>query len=384
MKWPVTLALALVLAVLQLTAATAASNQPAAANARNHAASHLENSGPSDASSSAAASAAAPQQQQHMQTPLICTAMLSYNRPHYLVPAVRAFVAYMVAVEPDITWTLQVLDNGSGPEALGNITQQLAPLRAAGHAVRLVHLERNIGLSRGFNVLFFDMCASTGAPYILSLEDDWRARSEQWSAGFPVLQASMQALKRHDSLLEVWLRDHHQKFIFNKPAEWQLENFTLPAANSLTATPGQQLQLNVLHLTCINERGNPWGGYSNGASLKHALRLRALGHMPGTDGEAAISKRSCRKGYHVAYICQDTSCFEPVKQWHDGLFEHLGTARVPASMDARSNKAAVARKVSKDAFVVVSRRSSSMTGCLSTWGKPGFLQAWMPGATKQK
>ncbi|WIA23876.1 hypothetical protein OEZ85_013526 [Tetradesmus obliquus] len=278
--------------------------------------------------------------------------MLSYNRPHYLVPAARSFISYMTAVEPDIPWTLQILDNGSGPEALANITAELAPLRSlrSSHAsVRLVHLQQPIGLSRGFNVLFFDMCASTRAPYVLSLEDDWRARADSWPAGFPVLQASMQALQRHDSLLEVWLRDHHHNFIFNKPAIWQLENFTMPAAGgrpcqSAAGEQQLQLQLHVLHLTCINTRNNPWGGYTNGASLKHAGRLRQLGRMPGTDGEAVYSKCACRKGLHVAYICQDTSCFEPVKQWHDGLFEHLGKSRVAASLDARSNKATVARK----------------------------------------
>jgi hypothetical protein len=264
----------------------------------------------------------------------------------------------MTVVEPGIPWTLQILDNGSGPEAVTNITQQLAPLQTLGHAVRLVHLQQTIGLSRGFNVLFFDMCASTGAPYVLSLEDDWRARTETWPAGFPVLQASMQALQRHNNLLEVWLRDHHHNFTFNKPATWQLENFTAPAtwpaasgthgglaARGIDDSPNQ-LQLHFLHLICINEPDNPWGGYTNGASLKHMQRLKQLGRMPGTDGEAVFSKRACRKGFQVAYICQDTSCFEPVKQWHDGLFEHLGIARVPASMDARSNKAAVARKVS--------------------------------------
>ncbi|KAF6254368.1 hypothetical protein COO60DRAFT_1541391 [Scenedesmus sp. NREL 46B-D3] len=346
--------LVLAVAVLLLAAASTSASQ---ASLDEQAQRAMGTKGVLSAVAHSAAQTAGPGHQQ-LELPLICAAMLSYNRPHYLVPAARAFIAYMTAVEPGISWTLQILDNGSGSEALANITQQLAPLRAAGHAVRLVHLERNIGLSRGFNLLFFDMCASTGAPFVLSLEDDWRARSEQWSAGFPVLQASMQALRRHDGLLEVWLRDHHHDFLANKPAEWQVENFTLPAVNSPAAMPGQQLQLSVLHLTCINERGNPWGGYTNGASLKHAQRLQALGRMPGRDGEGVFSQRACRKGLHVAYICQDTRCFEP------GTCKH----------GCKDNKAAVARKglfsgpdtlanLKHQVLLFATASDSSSTGC---------------------
>lgn len=87
------------------------------------------------------------------EKPRICAAMLSFNRPHYLIPSVRAIVGYMNFAEPHIPWTLQILDNGSGPEVLAQIAQQLAPLRHTG-LMRLFHLQQNVGLSRGFNLLF--------------------------------------------------------------------------------------------------------------------------------------------------------------------------------------------------------------------------------------
>jgi hypothetical protein len=277
--------------------------------------------------------------------------MLSFNRPHYLIPSVRAFISYMTTIEPDIPWTLQILDNGSRPEALANITAELAPLRSL-NRVRLVHLEHNLGLSRGFNLLFFNMCASTGAPYILSLEDDWQARSN-WSATAPVLQASMQLLQQHDKLLEVWLRDTHVKFRMHLNATWQQQQFTLAGDSSYSSKPWlglqrpqqqqQQVTLQTLLLTC-DPASAPWGGYSNGASLKQVGRLRTLGPMPHIDGEADWSFKSCRNGFQVAYICKHpSSCYDPVRQWHWGLFEHIGLVRVPPAMDARLQRPAAAQ-----------------------------------------
>lgn len=280
--------------------------------------------------------AAAPTPGSSQQKPLVCAAMLSYNRPHYLIPSVRALVTYMTAVEPGIPWTLQILDNGSGPTALANITEELAPLKQTG-LVRLVHLNKNIGLSRGFNVLFFDMCASTGAPYLLSLEDDWKARSD-WPANFPILHAAMLLLEKHDKLLEVWLRDSRVGFPLHKNTSWQHDTFDVPDYYS----PGLSNSLRFSAQVRINEcnpASHPWGGYSNGASLKHFGRLQTMGRMPYVDGEADYSARACFKGYQTAYICRDTSCYEPVKQWHTGLFEHIGLRRVDASTDARSASA---------------------------------------------
>jgi hypothetical protein len=297
-------------------------------------------------------------------SPLLCAAMLSFNRPHYLVPSVRAFVSYMTAVEPDIPWTLHILDNGSGPEAMGNITAELAPLRHLDR-IRLVHLEQGISLSRAFNVLFFDMCASTGAPYILSLEDDWQARGN-WSATVPIMRASMQLLQRNKRLLEVWLRDCHIGFRMHLNASWQQEQFTLaghpdPRVNSISANTNrhapygpqedkqQEVTLFTLMLTC-DPASSPWGGYTNGASLKQLDRLEKLGRMPHINGEEDWSAKACWDGWHVAYICQDPSCYEPEKQWHTGLFEHIGLARVAPSTDARYRQAPAVASASNSKY----------------------------------
>ncbi|KAF6254364.1 hypothetical protein COO60DRAFT_1541386 [Scenedesmus sp. NREL 46B-D3] len=289
-------------------------------------------------------------------SPLLCAAMLSFNRPHYLIPSVRAFVAYMTAVEPDIPWMLQILDNGSGPEVLDTITTELAPLRHLDR-IRLVHLEQGVGLSRGFNLLFFDMCGSTGAPYILSLEDDWQARSN-WSATVPVMRASMQLLQHNERLLEVWLRDSFLSFRMHLNATWHEEQFTLagspdPRISSSTSrhqspqnsAQQQQVTLHTLVMTC-DPASHPWGGYTNGASLKAFDRLVKLGRMQHVDGEDDWSAKACWQGWHVAYICKYPSCFDSEKQWHWGLFEHIGRSRVPAALDARHKPAAAAPQAS--------------------------------------
>jgi hypothetical protein len=65
--------------------------------------------------------------------------------------------------------------------------------------------------------------------------------------------------------------------------------------------------------------------------------------MPHVDGAAHWSSKACKDGWKVAYICKDTSsCYDPIRQWHWGLFEHIGLARVPAALDARSQGAAAA------------------------------------------
>lgn len=265
--------------------------------------------------------------------PQVCVAMLSYNRPHYLITSIRAIISYMTMVEQHTSWTIQILDNGSQAEALTNILLQLAPLKNIGH-IRMIHVNDTVGLSRGFNLLFFDMCASTGAPYILSLEDDWKARLD-WSTDFPIIQAAMQLLIRHEDLLEVWMRESEVMVdpAFKHNISWQQEDFNLPYPHSPNMS--RNMSLKVRRNDCGPSLAHVWGGYTNGASLKHVGRLRALGKMRYVDGEADYSTRACSLGFKTAFICKDLSCYDPVKNYHTGLFEHIGVKRVDATLDAR-------------------------------------------------
>jgi hypothetical protein len=267
----------------------------------------------------------------HEIAPKVCAASLSYKRPHYLVQTVRSFLFYMTVIEPDVPWTLQILDNGSSEEELKTTATELAPLRALNTArstkVRLVHLKKTVGLSKGFELLFFTLCAQTKAPYILSLEDDWRARAFEWTASFPILSAGMQTLEQNKQMLEVWMRDVHLGMF--KHGNWT-------KSHALTADM-QPLRLDVQRLSCMP--GSAWGGYTNGGSLKHVARLQALGTTTLIDGEYELSSKSCENGYHVAIVCPDTRCV--ADESYRGLFEHIGLERVNQTNDARFNEAVV-------------------------------------------
>ncbi|KAF8071099.1 hypothetical protein HT031_001181 [Scenedesmus sp. PABB004] len=354
--------------------------------------------------------------------PLLCVASLSYNRPHYLVPSVRALLRYMARIEPRQPFVrrwrcrqraarrgqppvpgrarfaplpvsgadpgrasaaapaggrrlgpggaraqvLQILDNGSSVGALANATAHLAPLAAsAGGRLRLVHLRRTVGLSRGFNLLF-SMCTDLGARYVLSLEDDWQARADTWPASLPVVGAAMAVLERDDTLLQVWLRDLEA---------WRARPHALGAWEASSVdVGGARVAVSLVRQTCRNLTESPWGcaglrgcgrppaaacagaraahqrraaapcahsrGWSNGATLIHMPRLHRLGPMPAVDGEADYSARACRAGFSVAFVCgasaaERSACVDLATGQHAGLFEHIGAARVAQDLDAR-------------------------------------------------
>lgn len=95
------------------------------------------------------------------KNPFVCIAFLSCcNRTDLLWKTMSAAVRHMEEDEPDVSYELAWVDNGSEDAKLVDASQV--------EHVKL--LEANMGLAWGLNSLFFDMCT---APYVLILEEDW-------------------------------------------------------------------------------------------------------------------------------------------------------------------------------------------------------------------
>lgn len=264
--------------------------------------------------------------------PEICVAFLSCKRIEYLRRTLKAIIIYFAQVEPTIIYEIAVLDNNSGPEALQEILNE--------YPIDVVIVRRqNIGIAEGLDVLFQGACRS---PFILSLEDDWEARATNWSVAIPVMAMSMHVLMTDPLVLEIWLRDWTNGLPGHRNrTEWLL------APKNPSLLNGRPVMYRRLGRT----PGSVWGGYTNGASLKHREKLLRVGHMKvheknkivDFNGEYRYAVRVMNSGYTSAHLClpmwqAELKCNlistkeEPFQML--GLFAHLGgDARSPGHAD---------------------------------------------------
>ena len=239
--------------------------------------------------------------------PDICVVFMSCFRLDYLRRAVTAFINYVRTYEPWLTYNLVIVENGSGFEAVKIIERELPIDTLVLNAV-------NLGIGAALNSAFFGVCRS---PYILSLEDDWEARSP-WKSEVPALSMAMSVLQHDNKVLEVWLRDAKIDMKCNR-TEW-LKAPTVPRhkGQNVTAIPVQPLYRR-------QQAGETWGAYTNGASLKHSGRLMAVGRFVGVNGEEKFAARVKSAGFSSALLCtnepyQCSPNFVPT----ESLFQHIG------------------------------------------------------------
>jgi hypothetical protein len=254
--------------------------------------------------------------------PEICIALLSCKRVHYLRRTLRAIILYFSKVEPDITYEIAVLDNNSGHQVVREILND--------YPVDIVILRRqNVGIAEGLDVLFHGACRS---PFILSLEEDWEARVTTWPRTIPVMAMSMHVLMTDPLVLEIWLRD----WANGLPDHRNRTGWLLAPANP-NLLDGQPVMYRRLSRT----PQSAWGGYTNGASLKHRDRLLSVGYMKvheknkivDSDAEYPYAIRVSKAGYTSAHLClpmwqRNMKCdLVPAKsEPYDmiGLFAHIG------------------------------------------------------------
>ncbi|GFZ52448.1 hypothetical protein JCM24511_10221 [Saitozyma sp. JCM 24511] len=128
--------------------------------------------------------------------PDLCVAVLTCRRIGLARETISRFIRYMHQFEPAISYELVLVDNDSGKAQTHQIWNDF-PLD------KVTLFRSNEGLASGLNALLFGSCR---APYVLTIEDDWLARVENWRPDLPVIEMSMNVLKQDDKVLEVWLR----------------------------------------------------------------------------------------------------------------------------------------------------------------------------------
>ena len=233
--------------------------------------------------------------------PQVCAAFLSCGRPLLLKRAVVSFISYMRNNEPNITYEIALLENGSGGDILQLITDIVK--------IDILIIARfNIGIAAGLNALF----GSCRSPFILSLEEDWVARSE-WPKHLPAIQMSIDILNHDQQVLEVWLRD------FDYQLSWH-QNRSAWVNTSTGIIYRRQYSQDGPGPFGL---GKQWGAYTNGASLKHKSRLLSIGRFQGVNGELRYAGEVGMHGYASAHFCPLSFCDSSFSsdKW---LFEHIG------------------------------------------------------------
>ena len=264
--------------------------------------------------------------------PDICVALLSCRRIHHLQRTIPAIIRYFAKIEPNVSYEIALLDNGSDRDTVNEILND--------YPIDIIVLrQENVGIAEGIDTLFHGACRS---PFILSLEDDWEARVETWSVDVPVMAMSMHVLRSDPVILEIWLRDWDNGLPAHRNrTEW------LQAPADSSVMNGQQ----ILYRRLARTPGSVWGGYTNGASLKHRERVRSVGYMKvhsnktivDFNGEYRYAVRVLDAGYVSAHLC--------LPMWHlklrcdlvpkskepyvmPGLFMHIGkSGRSPGHQD---------------------------------------------------
>ena len=223
-----------------------------------------------------------------VESPLLSVVFLSCKRISLLKRSLQAFVRYMAKFEPNILYEIIVWDNNSGDEAKMVLAMDL-PIDV------LILSSKNVGIASALNSAFFGI---SRAPYILSLEEDWEAKFDQWSPNFPMIQMSIFILENDPEVLEVWLRD------FNYDLDDHTKNRTdwllTPPNGNFSFLPGGQVEYKRQYA------GDVWGAYTNGASLKHTSRFDSIGRFSGVNGEYTMALKVKAKGLASAHICLNT------------------------------------------------------------------------------
>jgi len=153
-----------------------------------------------------------------------------------------------------------IVDNGSDNETTAWIRRQ--PFTKA------TLLKTNVGIAKALDILWHSCGA---APYILNVEDDWVLNPQTPSE---TVREAMRILDSHDDVLEVWLRPHAAGFQFAPGTPVSINGHFM---RTLMPTASEPFWY---YLQTSSKTVFPyWGQYTNGASLKHAQRLRSIGPM---------------------------------------------------------------------------------------------------------
>ena len=220
--------------------------------------------------------------------PDVCIAFLSCERLDKLQLTYDG-VRRLIATERHILFKTAIVDNGSSHVVKDWIRMQ--PFDDS------LLLEKNMGIAAAMDALW-DLCRP--ARFILNVEDDWLVNE---AAPHGVIHQSMRILDEHVDVLEVWLRSHAAEFQY-APHSNISENGEMIRETPILAQPL------AYYLQASTKKKFPWwGSFTNGASLKHASRIRSIGSVSqdgcGDEGncESEFAAKAAFLGWKVARLC---------------------------------------------------------------------------------
>eukprot|EP00026_Physarum_polycephalum_P010945 Phypoly_transcript_11133.p1 GENE.Phypoly_transcript_11133~~Phypoly_transcript_11133.p1 ORF type:complete len:215 (+),score=19.04 Phypoly_transcript_11133:380-1024(+) len=175
-----------------------------------------------------------------------------------------------------------LVDNGSDEGTVTAILEEF-PIE------KVALLRKNYGITFGINLAYLGLCQ---APYVLSIEDDWEARWQEWDLKVPAISMAISILINDPKVLEVWPRDvnHEQNVHQNRDVNWTF----VDAAENIPQ---------VQYKRQYKGEGIGWGVYTNGASLKRKTSLEQLGKMIGLNGELEYAIRAADMGWTSGIMC---------------------------------------------------------------------------------
>lgn len=263
--------------------------------------------------------------EQNPSVPEICVAFLSCGRLEKLI---RTFagVQHLIDREPGLQFMTAIVDNGSSESVKTWIRMQKFD--------RVTLLKSNVGIAAALDILW-KSCEP--AQYIMNVEDDWLFND---ASPFGVIHESMSILERHPDVLEVWLRNHDEGFQFMPNSKTSINSHFIRQL----PTPFEPLHYYIQE---SSKRHFPWwGAYTNGASLKHAARLRSVGKITQRkcsdigNCESEFTAKVAYLGWKAARLCwRNDSCSitsdnEPSNQV---MFIHQSGARSPGHQQNKSD-----------------------------------------------
>jgi hypothetical protein len=234
----------------------------------------------------------------------ICVAFLSCMRLEKLQNTYNAIMKIIerVTKSHNLSFMTAIVDNGSDVKTQSWIQSQLFSSKLL--------LPQNVGIARAMDKLW-DLCGAS--EFILNVEDDWVVQQqsnwmEHMGGVLGILAQSMDLLRRHEDTLEVWLRPHGIDFQYDPDATMSKNAVSI---RSKIITPEERIAQKLsYYLQSSSMKSFPWWGtYTNGATLKHAQRLRSVGPMYqdhcGDTGncESEFASKVSYMGWKAARFC---------------------------------------------------------------------------------
>ena len=138
------------------------------------------------------------------EAPRVSLGFLTCRRLDFIRECLDAIRSHLRDREPDISYEMVLVDNGTGPD--------IYPLIDQYEWTKVVLHRENQGIARGLNALF-GLCEGE---FILSLEDDWKVINDR-----PCIAAAMEVMKADPKVCTVRMRETNDR-PYRRYGKWRV------------------------------------------------------------------------------------------------------------------------------------------------------------------